>query len=136
MEHTKEPWEFVESDDNLASADIVEDCISGSIKGDDWYIARIWGDNGAGLANARRIVACVNACIGIPTEDLERFGLAALNVTCNKVAAQRDELLMALTGVLAWASEVAGDIADKVSAEAELKSIEAAYAAIAKAEQS
>lgn len=44
-------------------------------------------------ANARRIVACVNACKDIPTDDLERFGLTALNVTANKIAEQRDQLL-------------------------------------------
>ena len=40
--------------------------------------------------NARRIVACVNACRGIGTDGLEQHGLVSL------LATQRDELLAAL----------------------------------------
>lgn len=96
MEHTKEPWEFVEAIDNFSSARIVEDCISGSIKGDGWHIARVWGDNGAGYENARRIVACVNACAGIDTLSLEAGGIGWLQTACQLAYSQRDELLEAL----------------------------------------
>lgn len=46
-------------------------------------------------ANADRIVACVNACEGIGTEYLERFGGTSFN-DFKRVKGQRDELLNAL----------------------------------------
>ncbi len=56
-EHTKEPW-------TLGPA-----AVRG---GDGQVVAKTWGDDGGQeLANARRIVACVNACRGISTEALE-----------------------------------------------------------------
>lgn len=48
-------------------------------------------------ANARRIVACLNACAGIPTECLE-FGPDA--VAPASVLQQRDQLLAALEHVM------------------------------------
>lgn len=48
-----------------------------------------------GEANARRIVACVNACAGIGTEYLEHFGATTFN-DFKRVKHQRDELLAAL----------------------------------------
>ena len=46
-------------------------------------------------ANARRLVACWNACDGIPTDMLEAmpFGPAALVPMYARLEAQRDELL-------------------------------------------
>lgn len=41
-------------------------------------------------ANARRIVACVNACEGLPNEELED---GALPIVTDKLQRQRDELL-------------------------------------------
>ena len=48
--------------------------------------------------NARRIVACVNACAGIPTADLERSGNSVTPIFEMLIEArkQRDELLAAL----------------------------------------
>lgn len=49
------------------------------------------------IANARRIVACVNACRGLPTDELEQKGLvAAVGTQLLDVERQRDELLAAL----------------------------------------
>ena len=49
-------------------------------------------------ANARRIVACVNACEGISTDNLEdNRAVAWLAQRYNEVVQQRDELLKALT---------------------------------------
>ena len=61
-------------------------------------------DNECGEANARRIVACVNACAGYATEELEqatldkrhRHEIIADLVKSNK---QRDQLLAALEAV-------------------------------------
>lgn len=52
-------------------------------------------------ANARRLVACWNACEGLSTEALERLGTldrakVELDVIRTKAIAQRDELLAAL----------------------------------------
>lgn len=46
-------------------------------------------------ANARRIVACVNACAGIPLERLEREGATSLR-DATAIKDQRDELAAAL----------------------------------------
>jgi hypothetical protein len=63
-----------------------------------------WMDEGEKEANARRLVACWNACDGIPTTDLEQY--AALDGVEHETVArlrfvgglvkQRDELLEAL----------------------------------------
>ncbi|MGN5084928.1 hypothetical protein ACTG2F_19870 [Aeromonas sp. 31P] len=51
-------------------------------------------------ANARRIVACVNACRGLPTDELEQKGLvAAVGTQLLDADQQRDELLAALEEV-------------------------------------
>ena len=47
-------------------------------------------------ANARRIVACVNACAGLPTEVLERYKLGVIGVDYKSTKQQRDELLAAI----------------------------------------
>jgi siroheme synthase (precorrin-2 oxidase/ferrochelatase) len=53
-------------------------------------------------ANARRIVACVNACEGIRTEALEHRAhlLKAEDDTIAKLQQQRDELLAAMNRIL------------------------------------
>jgi hypothetical protein len=43
-------------------------------------------------ANARRIVACVNACTGIPTEALEGGVVADLLAACKAVLAKLDSI--------------------------------------------
>jgi hypothetical protein len=56
--------------------------------------------------NARRIVACVNACAGIPTGDLESASVASywqgVELNRQRLSEQRDELLAALEQALAW----------------------------------
>lgn len=50
--------------------------------------------------NARRIVACVNACRGLPTDELEQKGLvAAVGTQLLEADQLRDELLAALEEV-------------------------------------
>lgn len=74
-------------------------------------------------ANVQRIVACVNACSGIPTEKLEAmatdpvegmFGrLAGRMVGENRtLKSQRDELLAALERLLKWHDDIYGDKCD------------------------
>lgn len=88
-------------------------------------------------ANARRIIACVNACAGLPTEQLESSPLGGVLNGVASLIAQRDELLAALEGVLAVVGDstgvagyhLNGDIADWD----EFDEINAIYTAIAKA---
>ena len=91
MSHTKEPWSFSPAENGL----------EWGVEAGKWGVA-ICADapgDGTSEANARRIVACVNACAGIPTDDLERCpsgGLFHLADMANEVVKQRDELLAAL----------------------------------------
>ena len=62
MEHTKEPWSY---DGHSGIAAVGSDQFNGG-----YFTAEVMGPDKD--ANARRIVACVNACAGIPTEELER----------------------------------------------------------------
>ena len=54
--------------------------------------------SGNGFATkARRIVACLNACRGLPTDELEKSGLvSAVGTEIIELAKQRDQLLAAL----------------------------------------
>ena len=101
MSQTKEPWKF--------TASIPEEgfeCFW--IESDDEFrnpIADVRGpQNDENTANARRIVACVNACAGISTDSLEPDGSAVMGWqrTARKlidVTKQRDELLADLLGM-------------------------------------
>ncbi|WP_043129272.1 hypothetical protein [Aeromonas media] len=52
-------------------------------------------------ANARRLVACWNACHGLPTDELEQKGLAcAFGTQLLLLEQHRDTLLEALNGVM------------------------------------
>lgn len=71
--HTPGPWKVGESADNGLP------CVDGIDQKDGslFEICEVWGEERdisiteMSIANARRIVACVNACDGIPTEKLE-----------------------------------------------------------------
>lgn len=63
MSHTPTPW-FIDEDEI-------------TVRAGEWYVAEahggIDGDIESGIRNARRIVACVNACEGIPQCDMEEM---------------------------------------------------------------
>ena len=110
MSHTPEPWRVelrnVPLGDTGDYEGVVE-ILSGNAKRP---IIQFWDESEESEANARRIVACVNACEGMDTESLESIAgrIAAksvlqmhANYVSNKakVAAmeqQRDKLLAAL----------------------------------------
>lgn len=75
--------------------------------------------------NARRIVACVNACAGCATEVLETAPVGFFNSTyghpkyLEKITKQRDELLAALKKVL----PAINDIRDLRAAQAVIASV-------------
>lgn len=70
-EHSKEPWMVIEND--APEYGDPEACPLG-IQANDFQIATLMGDVSDinAESNARRIVACVNACAGIPSEQLEK----------------------------------------------------------------
>lgn len=98
-------------------------------------------------ANARRIVACVNACAGLPTEPLERlvagggrlvaadFIVDAMDSQLEQAETQRDDLLKALERLAnaAFSRDVStGDVSSLIAAQAELRgATKVARAAIA-----
>lgn len=81
-EHTKEPWRILPGKYPNVPQPIFSE---------DGQIASVGGYHEPGhaqrVANARRIVACVNACAGIPTEALESGALAELVVWAKEAAA-------------------------------------------------
>lgn len=87
MSHTPEPWHagdnstIIYANDGFAVANATV------------FHGRSEPDTS--VANARRIVACVNACAGIPTERLEAMhrGPADLMPMYARLEQQRDELL-------------------------------------------
>lgn len=93
--HTPEPWQAHQD----ASGDVFISSAATSL-----HIAEIGSeDDDTAIPDARRIVACVNACRGLPTDELEQKGLvAAVGTQLLDVERQRDELLTALDGVLQW----------------------------------
>ena len=88
-------------------------------------------------ANARRIIACVNACAGLPTEQLESSPLGGVLNGVAGLIAQRDELLAALEGVLAVVGDSTGvagyHLNGAIADWDEFDEINAVYTAIAKA---
>ena len=84
MEHTKEPFGH---DDHSGAGAINSDQLNGG-----YFTAEaMWPDK---EVNARRVVACVSACVGVGTEYLEDNGsIIELVREHNTVLKQRDELL-------------------------------------------
>ncbi len=85
-EHTPEPWHLgTQLVTNLKICVRLED-------GGEYVIADTnWNFPDDAKANARRIVACVNACAGVPTELLEDNP-----APFSRLLEERDELLAAL----------------------------------------
>lgn len=117
MSHTKEPWEVGVDDEDDNEYDI------NATNADGWYVTLAMN---LSRDNARRIVACVNACAGMSIEDVERWAarggfsnLSGLVATCNQAAGmlaaqqQRDELLAALQGAAEIIAETPPTVAER-----------------------
>lgn len=65
-EHTEEPWRVAEEGRYVR------------VYAGAFLLAEYSADNVYAVANARRIVACVNACAGMPTDEIESYGLGEL----------------------------------------------------------
>lgn len=92
--HTQEPWH---AHYNEAFFELKGRNSDGDLEhiGDTW--ASGWGGNKElGEANARRIVACVNACYGMNTYALEKHGLGALGNEFDNLNNQLNQLREAL----------------------------------------
>jgi hypothetical protein len=123
MEHTKEPWE-VKTVPNTDQTYFIQSKIGtiASVKnGYGWQEVE---------ANARRIVACVNACAGIPTESLNQGGLDALidahirigrSNTINCLQAENKRLREALKQIAygSWAHILPSDVVFNMAKKAD-----------------
>ena len=96
--HTPEPWHLCEVENetgrikHLVPVDSEKLSLLTIVENDQGTFAAIYNDE-----DARRIVACVNACKGIPTELLERFKTIVGSMDeVSKIEKQRDELLAVL----------------------------------------
>ena len=89
IKHTPEPWGFHQD----ASGDVFISSAETS-----FHIAEVGSeDDETVIPDARRIVACVNACRGLPTDELEQKGLvAAVGTQLLEADELCDELLTAL----------------------------------------
>ena len=116
MSHTREPWEWSEHTFNAPPFEgtLERECGIYPPLGESGPVAIA-----SGKEDARRIVACVNACTGIPNEVLELDQPQFV-----KLLNQRAELIAALekiasrtqdTGLLWWQSE-AREALEKVGA--------------------
>ena len=90
-EHTPEPW--------ATNGTRIESEHSHGWANDGWIIAGLEGPDAE--ANARRIVACVNACAGIETELLEILtdNDKTISGLIRSIEKQRDELLSAAEAI-------------------------------------
>ena len=83
-EYTLEPWKSIEDQFHGEVLNFIGDK-------DGRTIGEIYTKD-----DTRRIVACVNACAGLPTEVLERYKLGVIGVDYKSTKQQRDELEAAL----------------------------------------
>jgi hypothetical protein len=103
MKHTDEPWEVGSSNDTFIFADCT-------------YVAQTCADfeivTDKHREDARRIVACVNACAGIETEDLEKVAKTRGSIPLLEAGNARiAELKDSLAGIIDYAQwELDGDI--------------------------
>lgn len=134
--HTPEPWSLLEAGDCIkhqvpVSSDrtsILTIATEGAIAFGAVYSAD----------DARRIVACVNACRGLSTDELVQHGLvSAVGTELLELEQQRDELLAALQGMIDIANDSQGVAGYHLNGEVadwgEFEEWQAACDAIAKA---
>lgn len=119
-QHTPGPW-FT---DNKGPSDIRRYIMCNSAKGYFGAIAAVKLVNEDSEQNARRIVACVNACEGIDTDLMEGFSPRFLATLPDRHLEQRNDLLKALRR-LSFAAmardNTMGDQCALLAAQAELR---------------
>lgn len=112
MTHTPEPWftEYRKNKDGMFYQEVF-DKHGEPIAQMNWYPVKLnsttTGTNRA--ANAKRIVACVNACAGMTSEELEGgLLLKVMNDKITRLETEKLELLKALEGMLDIVGDSAG----------------------------
>lgn len=110
--HTNSEWFLSKVDNGIGSGGgIAIDAIDPA-DGELFEVCEVWGVDsdtvldGRAKDNARRIVACVNACAGIPTSDLEDIKLRPTLDAYGMVVPQRDLLLEELVIILGSLKEI------------------------------
>lgn len=112
--HTAEPWCFDKNNSvNGVSHYMVG--VEGTIKAVALTGKVGAGDDEESISNARRIVACVNACAGMTTESLDKLSAVVvsgepINEMFCQIEKQRDELLAALKGLTDGKCVALGDL--------------------------
>ena len=120
-EHTKEPWKAGRRGNGVS-------IVFAGRRSDNETIIANCSSNQDDEANARRIVACVNACEGIKTETLEQYvsGIVNYSVEQSKIEmiVQRDNeietLLENLTAITAEAETLRARVKELEELNAEL----------------
>lgn len=104
IEHTKEPWYVGAQNDGLYIVAGDQPAKSNDYpmhNADRTLVAVMKGDTyDNNQANARRIMACMNACRGIENDELEKVPYAALLESHRNYERQCDELLAALKKIV------------------------------------
>jgi len=142
MSHTPEPWEVWTSNSHIriSSCGRDGDVCCATIASDGMAVLSI------SIADAERIVACINACAGLPQDALDGGWTAAgISQYAKKLEQQRDELLAALVNLLNVSDEppdsncschISPPCNDCVDNGGMREVIQGARSAIAKAKQS
>jgi hypothetical protein len=118
MEHTKEPWSLGKwIDDQERYIDAIQG--DADLNFSKWEgLAVVFGsDDFSGghekcEANARRIVACVNACKGLSTEAIETFGESipgGMVFYLEKANKDRDAALAMVRELVNWGINIESD---------------------------
>ena len=98
MSHTKEPWRI---DPRAAMRIVASEDTNVALSACSGLAKDEWEDN------ARRIVACVNACAGIDTDELESLPRGLLtDPSCDQYAADNATLCAQLDELLAAANNL------------------------------
>lgn len=96
MSHTPEPWIY----DENRPANFYSDDATGSIIGECERYAFVKRSDEERRANARRIVACVNACRGVDNNQLMVTSVSGAILMLREAEQQREGLLAALEEVV------------------------------------
>jgi hypothetical protein len=125
-EHTKEPW-CVNADGIIRAGKKFGNYISPIPLASGWIEGAFAGEKATEESqdNARRIVDCVNACVGADKNTLTAIeatgGLGQFFEAAAEVSKQRDELLAALKSIVDWRDPFTVQQARDAIAKAEAK---------------
>ena len=103
--HTPEPWRVGRPFTVVSDTPVPE---MGGSDAVEYYGGHLIGESII-EANARRIVACVNACEGMRNDELEGgLLIGVMQSKIDRLECQRDELLAALQGMIDIANDSQG----------------------------